>query len=153
MSSGPAPHPHPHLMRLDSVRLVTRDLPTLARFYEQVLDTVAVGTDDFVELRTSGAILAICTEQTVETFNRGAASAEGNRSSILEFQGDEVDAHEGRLRATLGDHWKRVQEPTDQPWGNRSMLFRDPDGNLINFFSRSTTARDGAQAVQSATAT
>jgi hypothetical protein len=25
-------------------------------------------------------------------------------------------------------------EPTDQPWGNRSMLFRDPDGNLINFF-------------------
>ena len=27
------------------------------------------------------------------------------------------------------------QGPTDQPWGSRSMLFRDPDGNLINFFS------------------
>jgi catechol 2,3-dioxygenase-like lactoylglutathione lyase family enzyme len=25
-------------------------------------------------------------------------------------------------------------EPTNQPWGNRSMLFRDPDGNLINFY-------------------
>ncbi len=25
--------------------------------------------------------------------------------------------------------------PTDQPWGNRSMLFRDPDGNLINFYA------------------
>jgi hypothetical protein len=23
----------------------------------------------------------------------------------------------------------------NQPWGNRSMLFRDPDGNLINFFT------------------
>jgi len=23
----------------------------------------------------------------------------------------------------------------NQPWGNRSMLFRDPDGNLINFFA------------------
>ncbi len=21
------------------------------------------------------------------------------------------------------------------PWGNRSLLFRDPDGNLINFFT------------------
>jgi hypothetical protein len=21
------------------------------------------------------------------------------------------------------------------PWGNRSILFRDPDGNLINFFT------------------
>jgi hypothetical protein len=21
------------------------------------------------------------------------------------------------------------------PWGNRSLLFRDPDGNLVNFFT------------------
>jgi len=28
-----------------------------------------------------------------------------------------------------------VQEPTTQPWGYRSMLFRDPDGNLINLYS------------------
>ncbi|EGL18171.1 hypothetical protein HMPREF9413_5993 [Paenibacillus sp. HGF7] len=25
-------------------------------------------------------------------------------------------------------------EPTTMPWGNRSMLFRDPDGNLLNLF-------------------
>ena len=28
-----------------------------------------------------------------------------------------------------------VNEPTTLPWGNRSLLFRDPDGNLINFFT------------------
>jgi hypothetical protein len=28
-----------------------------------------------------------------------------------------------------------VQEPTTMPWGNRSLLFRDPDGNLVNFFT------------------
>ncbi|WP_370687721.1 hypothetical protein [Pedobacter deserti] len=28
-----------------------------------------------------------------------------------------------------------VQEPTTMPWGNRSLLFIDPDGNLINFFT------------------
>jgi len=28
-----------------------------------------------------------------------------------------------------------VQEPTTMPWGNRSILFRDPDGNLVNFFA------------------
>jgi hypothetical protein len=21
------------------------------------------------------------------------------------------------------------------PWGNRSLMFRDPDGNLVNFFT------------------
>jgi len=26
--------------------------------------------------------------------------------------------------------------PTTQPWGNRSMVFRDPVGNLVNVFSR-----------------
>jgi hypothetical protein len=28
-----------------------------------------------------------------------------------------------------------VLPPTDLPWGNRAMLFRDPDGNLINMFA------------------
>jgi hypothetical protein len=28
-----------------------------------------------------------------------------------------------------------VQQPTTMPWGNRSILFRDPDGNLVNFFT------------------
>ncbi|WP_368733884.1 VOC family protein [Desulfobacter hydrogenophilus] len=28
-----------------------------------------------------------------------------------------------------------MQEPTTMPWGNRSLPFRDPDGNLVNFFT------------------
>jgi hypothetical protein len=28
-----------------------------------------------------------------------------------------------------------VREPTTMPWGNRSILFRDPDGNLVNLFT------------------
>jgi catechol 2,3-dioxygenase-like lactoylglutathione lyase family enzyme len=28
-----------------------------------------------------------------------------------------------------------VTAPTTMPWGNRSLLFRDPDGNLVNFFT------------------
>ncbi|MFT4213396.1 MAG: hypothetical protein QM622_01280 [Microbacterium sp.] len=31
-----------------------------------------------------------------------------------------------------------VNEPTTMPWGNRSLLFRDPDGNLVNFFTPTT---------------
>jgi Glyoxalase/Bleomycin resistance protein/Dioxygenase superfamily len=33
-----------------------------------------------------------------------------------------------------------VSEPTTMPWGNRSLLFRDPDGNLVNFFTPVTPA-------------
>jgi uncharacterized glyoxalase superfamily protein PhnB len=38
-----------------------------------------------------------------------------------------------------------VMEPTTQPWGNRSMLFRDPDGNLINVFAPVRAAVDSAR--------
>jgi catechol 2,3-dioxygenase-like lactoylglutathione lyase family enzyme len=29
-----------------------------------------------------------------------------------------------------------MHPPQDLPWGHRSLYFRDPDGNPINFYSR-----------------
>jgi uncharacterized glyoxalase superfamily protein PhnB len=53
---------------------------------------------------------------------------------ILDFEVEDVDAERLRLRlqAIVAEF---VMEPKTQPWGNRSMLFRDPDGNLINMFA------------------
>ncbi len=51
---------------------------------------------------------------------------------IIEFQVDDVDKEYERLKTLVSD-W--VLEPTTMPWGNRSMLFRDPDGNLVNLFA------------------
>jgi hypothetical protein len=28
-----------------------------------------------------------------------------------------------------------MKEPTTMPWGHRSLLFGDPDGNLVDFFT------------------
>lgn len=56
-----------------------------------------------------------------------------NESVIIEFVVADVDAEFARLRDALGDI---VLEPTTMPWGNRSAMFRDPDGNLVNLFSR-----------------
>jgi uncharacterized glyoxalase superfamily protein PhnB len=60
-----------------------------------------------------------------------------NRSLVLDFEVEDVDAHYVRLKDSLSD-W--VVTPTTMPWGNRAMLFRDPDGNLINFFSQQESA-------------
>ena len=63
-------------MKLASLRIATEDVSRLAEFYAMLTQTEPVGNLDYVEFRTTGAVLAIC-----------------------------------------------------------SMLFRDPDGHLINFFS------------------
>ncbi|MET9002661.1 VOC family protein [Amycolatopsis sp. NPDC004169] len=122
-------------MKFASVRLVTDDLPTLTAFYSTLTDTEPVtpyGSGGYAELHTEGGIVALADSAAVKRFNNNAAVAAANRSAIIEFEVDDVDAE----RARLGDQvtaW--VQEPTDQPWGNRSMLLRDPDGNLINIYS------------------
>jgi uncharacterized glyoxalase superfamily protein PhnB len=58
-----------------------------------------------------------------------------NDTIIVEFLVTDVDAEFARLQDVLEDI---VLEPTTMPWGNRSTLFRDPDGNLVNLFSRPT---------------
>jgi uncharacterized glyoxalase superfamily protein PhnB len=52
---------------------------------------------------------------------------------ILDFRAADVDAEYRRIDP-LGVDW--VMLPTTQPWGNRTMTFRDPEGILVNVFSR-----------------
>ena len=57
-----------------------------------------------------------------------------NNTVIIEFLVDDVDDVHQNLVGFVEDF---INEPTTMPWGNRSLLFRDPDGNLINFFTPS----------------
>ena len=119
-------------MKLACARLVTEDVITLAEFYRQVLEVEPIGSECYVELPMRGGTLAISSKCSVSIFNAGAAEAAANRSVILDFQVEDVDHERNRLSNLIREF---VMEPADQPWGTRSMLFRDPDGNLINFFT------------------
>jgi hypothetical protein len=56
---------------------------------------------------------------------------------IIEFIVDDVDRMHENLTGFVEDF---VNEPTTMPWGNRSLLFRDPDGNLVNCFAPVSSA-------------
>lgn len=122
-------------MNFISVRIITADIKSLVRFYEQITGLpVMQYTDDFAELQTPSATLALGSTRTLQLFGGDdVAKAASNQSAILEFRVDDVDREYQKLADILGD--KIVQKPTTMPWGNRSFLFRDPDGNLVNFFT------------------
>ena len=130
-------------MKLASARIVTNDVPRSARFYEEITRIAPVGSDDYVEIRTPGATLAISSQRSMDVFGAGATTPGANRALIIDFEVDDVDEERARLQGVIPEC---VLEPTTQPWGNRSMLFYDPDGNLINFFMRvrRTTGSRGA---------
>jgi catechol 2,3-dioxygenase-like lactoylglutathione lyase family enzyme len=116
-----------------SLRIITDDIKRLVRFYEEVSGLPATWyTEDFAELATPSCTLAIGSKRTMDLFGAGAARPADNHSAILEFRVADVDAAYARLAGVVSDF---VQQPTTQPWGNRSLMFRDPDGNLINFFT------------------
>lgn len=119
-------------MKLSHARIITKDVPALARFYEHITGIAPVGNEDYQEIRTPAGILAIGSQRSMQLYGAGAAVPASNRSAIVEFQVEDVDRERARIASVVREF---ALEPTDQPWGNRSMLFRDPDGNLINFFT------------------
>ncbi|MFJ3234085.1 VOC family protein [Streptomyces sp. NPDC086787] len=125
-------------MHFVSVRVITGDVARLVDFYERATKVSATwANEDFAELRTASATLAIGSTRTVPLFAPGSAHPADNRSVILEFLVDDVDSVYENLSGFVEDF---VNEPTTMPWGNRALLFRDPDGNLVNFFTPVTPA-------------
>ncbi|MBN3727899.1 VOC family protein [Burkholderia sp. Ac-20379] len=119
-------------MNFVSTRIITGDMRRLVGFYEMLGLAATWYTDDFAELATPSCTLAIGSQRSMDLFGAGAATPGSNRAAIVEFRVDDVDAAFARLEPHLTDV---VQAPVTQPWGNRSVLFRDPDGNLVNLFT------------------
>ncbi|GAB3538894.1 VOC family protein [Spirosoma fluminis] len=122
-------------MNFVSTRIITADVKRLVQFYKHVTGmAVTQYTDDFAELKTNSATLAIGSTRTLPSVgDEPRTTTANNHAVIIEFRVDDVDAAYQNLASLPGN--TLVQAPTTMPWGNRSLLFRDPDGNLINFFA------------------
>lgn len=120
-------------MHLAATRILTDDVDALLAFYAGITGIGAVRRHPmFGEIRTSTGTLAIASTATIPLLGEGVAEARANRSIILDLQVEDVDAVSRALprgTGTVGD------APRDMPWGNRSFLLRDPDGNLVNLFT------------------
>lgn len=118
---------------LENACLISADVRRLVEFYEPILSRKANWSgEDYAEFPTGAGVLAIFSAAAQEKYIPGSAEPATNRSVILEFKVADVDAEYRRLQRFV-KAW--VKPPTTQPWGTRSMYFRDPDGNLVDFYS------------------
>ena len=118
-------------MELVQARFVTDDVPGLAAFYARLVRAPAVLNDYYVEVQAGPASVGFSRCRFTEyPADLGGPPRPG--AFVLDFQADDADAEYPRIDA-LGVDW--VMRPATQPWGSRSMIFRDPQGSLINVFS------------------
>ena len=121
-------------MTLKQTRLVTTDVAKLTRFYESVSQAKAeVLNSGYAQFQNEACKgLAIVELASTRAYGEDVAEAGANRSVILDFEVDNVDAEYERLQEIVSD-W--VMPPKVMPWGARAIVFRDPDGNLVNIYS------------------
>ena len=129
-------------MELVQSRIVTDDVAGLAAFYARLVGTPVALNEYYVEV-PAGAMSVGLSRRRFTEYQEDQAARYGRPESrhdeiVLDFMVDDVDQEFERIDR-LGVNW--VLPPTTQPWGNRSMVFRDPEGNLVNIFSRPTAAQ------------
>ena len=123
-------------MELVQSRIVTDDVAGLAAFYASLVGTPVALNEYYVEVQAGPMSVGFSKCRFTEYCEDEATRPEGRQPRdeiILDFIADDVDAEYERI-ARLGV--TVVMPPKTQPWGSRSMIFRDPGGNLVNVFSR-----------------
>jgi catechol 2,3-dioxygenase-like lactoylglutathione lyase family enzyme len=113
--------------------LITNDVARLVEFYRRVLQIPPkISGAEYVEFPTGVGVLAIFSAEAQEKYIPHSAEPASNKSALLEFRVADVDQEYARLKNFVKT-W--VKTPSSQPWGTRSIYFRDPDGNLVDFFT------------------
>ncbi len=116
--------------------VLTDNIDRLDAFYRQVLQMEPQSRDAYREFATQPGVFSLWSlAEFRDLVGEGAAQRAAQGSVMLEFQVADADAEYARLGSLQGEPIDFVLTPTTLPWGNRSIYFRDPDGNLVNFFT------------------
>jgi len=119
------------MKKFTGVCLITQDVIRLSAFYRDLLEVEIQGDHIHVELSTQGAGLFIFSETQMEQMAPGSMQGAGHGCFTIEFQVDDADLAFERI---LQIGAPIIKQPTTYPWGRRAVWFRDPDGNIVNFY-------------------
>jgi lactoylglutathione lyase len=116
---------------INSVLLFVRDIDNCTAFYRDVLKLPFVGSNPGVAtFELQGRYLTLQSPEGVAKLfgiEPDAVNIEGHPRTMIASRVEDVQAAYETLKAAGVSF---LQPPTDHPWGVRTAIFVDPEGNL-----------------------
>lgn len=120
------------LRSLDYTIIFARDMPAMRSFYGDIMGLPVQRElgPQWMEFRIGSAVLALTARGMM--FNDPSPPA-GALSLQLAFRVAPDDV--ATARELLASQGIAVSNVVAQPWGHRTLFFRDPDGNVIEIYA------------------
>ncbi|MCD8033989.1 MAG: VOC family protein [Alistipes sp.] len=126
-------------MKLDGFGIFVKDMPTMVRFYRDVLG-FGIREDENasnVYLEKDGTLFLLFRRRDFgKMTNRTFGYAPGvNGHYEIALSVSDYAAVDAAFREVVAKGAEPVMEPTTEPWGQRTCYVADPEGNLIEIGS------------------
>ena len=128
-----AASPFQAIRAIDYTVIFVRDMAAMRRFYEGILRFPLTRelSPGWIEYQVGGNTLALARPSRTA---QDAPTPAGSASLQLAFKvsAPDVDRCADQL---VRQGVELLSPPADQPFGHRTLFFRDPDGNLLEVFA------------------
>src|SRR5574344_2646389 len=126
-------------MKLDGFGIFVKDMPTMIRFYRDVLgfEIKEEENTDNVYLVKDGTLFLLYGRKDFETLTgKRYEYLKGiNAHSEMALYVDSFSQVDEEYQKAIDNGATSLLEPTTEPWGQRTCFIADPEGNIIEIGS------------------